>query len=92
MWNGKFENKYENKNYQKNEYGFQTRVRAKKFFLQLMSWQRIDKIIHCFRACEATKSNRFCFNNKKNYMEISNKNKKEEFEQTKPRNLGFLYL
>ena len=35
MWNGKFENKYENKNYQKNEYGFQTRVGAKKFFFTI---------------------------------------------------------
>ena len=32
MWNGKFENKYENKNYQKNDYGFQTRVKEKIFF------------------------------------------------------------
>ena len=71
---------------------FKLGLEQRNFFLQLMSWQRIDKITHCFRACEATKSNRFCFNNKKNYMEISNKNKKEEFEQTKPRNLGFLYL
>ena len=71
---------------------FKLGLEQRNFFLQLMSWQRIDKITHCFRACEATKSNRFCFNNKKNYMEISNKNKKKEFEQTKPRNLGFLYL
>ena len=44
MWNRKFENKYENKNYQKNDYGFQTRVKENIYiyiyiyFLQLMSW------------------------------------------------------
>ena len=27
-----------------------------------------------------------------NYMELSGKNKKEEFEQIKPRNLGFFLL
>ena len=38
IWNRKFENKYENKNYSKNDYGSQTRVREKKFFLPLMGW------------------------------------------------------
>ena len=63
MWNGKIENKYKNKIYQKNDYGFQTRVKAKIFFFftinELIKRDKNHNII----LCEATKSNRFGFDN-----------------------------